>query len=88
MKRCNRLFMPLPTPRLMLLTPTLLPWSVLGGALWSAYTCILAYKVATNLAGIPLASVVISGLVTTAALAVIFVVVRKRRATTGQASQA
>ena len=65
-----------------------LPWSVLGGALWSAYTCVLAYKVATNLAGFPLASVVISGVVTTAALAVIFVVVRKRRATTGQASQA
>jgi membrane protein DedA with SNARE-associated domain len=56
-----------------------LPWSVLGGVLWSAYTCLLAYKVATSLAGFPLASVVISGLVTTAALAVIFYVVRKRR---------
>jgi membrane-associated protein len=56
-----------------------LPWSILGGALWSTYTCLLAYKVATSLAGFPLASVVISGLVTTAALAVIFYVVRKRR---------
>lgn len=63
-----------------------LPWSVLGGALWSAYTCALAYKVATNLAGFPLASVVISGLVTTAALAIIFIVVRKRRATAAQVS--
>lgn len=65
-----------------------LPWSVLGGALWSAYTCVLAYKVATNLAGFPLASVVISSLVTTAALAIIFIVVRKRRATAAQVSQA
>lgn len=65
-----------------------LPWSVLGGVLWSGYTCVLAYKVATNLAGFPLASVVISGLVTTAALAIIFIVVRKRRATAAQVSQA
>jgi membrane protein DedA with SNARE-associated domain len=56
-----------------------LPWSVLGGVLWSTYTCLLAYKVATSLAGFPLASVVISGIVTTVALAVIFYVVRKRR---------
>ena len=65
-----------------------LPWSVLGGALWSAYTCVLAYKVATNLAGFPLAPIVISGLVTTAALAIILIVVRKRRATAAQVSQA
>src|SRR5206468_3924127 len=45
-----------------------LPWSVLGGVLWSAYTCLLAYKVATSLAGFSLASVVISGLVTTVML--------------------
>ena len=56
-----------------------LPWSALGGALWSAYTSLLAYKVATSLAGFPLASVVISGLVTTVALAIVFSVVRKRR---------
>lgn len=65
-----------------------LPWSALGGVLWSGYTCVLAYKVATNLAGFPLASVVISSLVTTAALAIIFIVVRKRRATAAQVSQA
>jgi membrane-associated protein len=56
-----------------------LPWSVLGGALWSVYTCVLAYKVSTTLAEFPLASVVISGLVTTAMLAVIFLVVRRRK---------
>jgi membrane protein DedA with SNARE-associated domain len=65
-----------------------LPWSMLGGALWSTYTCLLAYKVATSLAGFPLASVVISGFLTTVMLALIFYVVRKRRATAAQASQA
>ena len=55
-----------------------LPWSILGGVLWSVYTCALAYKVATTLAGYPLASVVISSLITTAAIAAIFVVVRRK----------
>jgi membrane-associated protein len=55
-------------------------WSAIGGALWAAYTCLLAYAVGTALAEFPLASVVISGFITTAALAVIFVVVRRRRA--------
>jgi membrane protein DedA with SNARE-associated domain len=62
-----------------------LPWSVLGGALWSAYTCLLAYKVGTAFADFPLASVVISGFVTTAAIVVIFLVVRRRRATATRA---
>ena len=56
-----------------------LAWSVLGGALWSAYTCLLAYKVSTTLAEFPLASVVISGLVTTAIIAIVLVVVRRRK---------
>jgi membrane-associated protein len=56
-----------------------LPWSVLGGVLWSAYTCLLAYKISTALADFPLASVVISGLVTTAILGVILIVVRRRK---------
>ena len=30
-----------------------LPWSVLGGILWSVYTCTLAYKVATHALGLP-----------------------------------
>jgi membrane-associated protein len=55
-----------------------LVWSILGGVLWSAYTCILAYEVATSLAGFPLASIVISGLVTTVILALVFHFVRKR----------
>ena len=56
-----------------------LPWSVLGGVLWSVYTCALAYKVATTLSGFPLASLVISSLITSAALAAIYFVDRRRR---------
>ena len=56
-----------------------LPWSVLGGVVWSAYTCLLAYKVSTTLAEFPPASVVISGVVTTVILAAISLVVRRRR---------
>jgi membrane-associated protein len=55
------------------------PWSVLGGALWSVYTCALAYRVATTLAGYPLASLVISSLITSAALAAVYFVDRRRR---------
>jgi membrane-associated protein len=53
-------------------------WSAIGGTLWSVYTCGLAYLVATALAGFPLASVVISGVITTSAIAAIYVVVRRR----------
>ena len=54
-------------------------WSVIGGVLWSVYTCALAYNVATTLSGFPLASLVISGLITSAALAAIYFVDRSRR---------
>jgi membrane-associated protein len=63
-----------------------LQWSVLGGVLWSAYTCLLAYKIGTAFADFPLASVVISGLITTAMIAIIFVVVRRRSARSGPAT--
>ena len=56
-----------------------LPWSVLGGVLWSVYTCALAYNVATTLSGFPLASLVISSLITSAALTAIYFVDRRRR---------
>jgi membrane-associated protein len=55
-----------------------LPWSALGAALWSTYTCVLAYKVGSSLDNYPLASVYISGLITTVLMAVIFLVVRRR----------
>jgi membrane protein DedA with SNARE-associated domain len=55
-----------------------LPWSVLSGALWSVYTCVLAYNVGQALAGFPVASLMISGLVTTAVIGVVFVRLRRR----------
>jgi membrane protein DedA with SNARE-associated domain len=55
-----------------------LPWSALGAVTWSTYTCVLAYKVGSSLDNYPLASVYISGLITTVLMAVIFLVVRRR----------
>jgi membrane protein DedA with SNARE-associated domain len=54
-------------------------WSAIGGTVWSVYTCGLAYLVGTALAGFPLASVIISGLITTVAIAVVYLVARRRR---------
>ena len=55
-----------------------LGWSVLSGTLWSVYTCALAYWVSTTLAGFPLASLIISGLITSAALAAVYFVERHK----------
>ena len=55
-----------------------LGWSVISGILWSVYTCALAYWVSTTLAGFPLASLVISSLITSAALAAVYFVNRSR----------
>ena len=55
-----------------------LGWSVLSGVLWSVYTCALAYWVSTSLAGFPLASLIISGLITSAALAAVYFVERHK----------
>jgi membrane-associated protein len=55
-----------------------LAWSVLSGILWSVYTCALAYWVSTTLAGFPLASLVISSLITSGALAAVYFVERHK----------
>jgi membrane protein DedA with SNARE-associated domain len=55
-----------------------LPWSALGGALWSTYTCLLAYWVGSQLDNYPMASIYISGAITTIAMVVIFLVIRRR----------
>jgi len=55
-----------------------LGWSVLSGVLWSVYTCALAYWVSTSLAGFPLASLIISSLITSGALAAVYFVERKK----------
>jgi membrane-associated protein len=52
-------------------------WSSIGGTLWSVYTCGLAYLIATALAGFPLASVIIAGAVTTVAIAVLAIYLRR-----------
>ena len=59
--------------------PRFLLWSAIGGTLWSVYTCGLAYAIGIALGDFPLASFVISGLVTTVALAAVFLVVRRQR---------
>jgi membrane protein DedA with SNARE-associated domain len=56
-----------------------LPWSALGGVLWSCYTCLLAYWIGSTLDDYPLASVVISGIVTTVIIAIVFFRMRRRR---------
>jgi len=55
-----------------------LPWSVLGGSMWSIYTCVLAYKIGTTLDNYPVASILISGVITTVLMAVAFLIVRRR----------
>ena len=65
-----------------------LPWSVLGGALWSIYTCGLAYLVASTLAGFPLASIVIAAVITSCVIvATYFVYRRRQRRVTERASR-
>ena len=59
--------------------PRFLLWSAIGGTLWSIYTCVLAYAVGTALENFPLASVVISGTITTLLMGVIFWKVKRRR---------
>jgi membrane protein DedA with SNARE-associated domain len=53
-------------------------WSAVGGITWSVFTCSLAYAVASVLTGYPLMSIVVSGLVTTVALTIVFFVGRRR----------
>ncbi len=61
-------------------------WSVISGILWSTYTTILAYQIGLAMGDYPLASFVISGLVSTVAIAVVFFTVRRhRRAASAQA---
>jgi membrane-associated protein len=57
-----------------------LGWSILSGILWSAYTCLLAYWIGLSLGEYPLASVVISGTVTTVAIGIVFWTLRRQHA--------
>jgi membrane-associated protein len=64
-----------------------LPWSILSGVLWSVYTCVLAYNIGLALADFPLGSVVISGLVTTVAIGVVFLTLRSHRRAAARADR-
>ena len=55
-------------------------WSAIGGALWSVYTCGMAYLIATALSGFPLASVIIAAAVSTLAIVAVVLVLRRIRA--------
>ena len=55
-----------------------LPWSALGGTLWSTYTCLLAYWIGSKLDDYPMASVFIAGAITTLLMAAFFLVERRR----------
>jgi membrane-associated protein len=68
-----------------------LVWSSVGGTLWATYTVLLAYFVGNALADFPLASIVISGVITTIAIGAIFWgdrVLRRRQVAGPQAPEA
>jgi len=50
----------------------------IGGVTWAAYTALLAYHVGSAIEDFPIASVLISGAITTAIIAAIFLVARRR----------
>jgi membrane protein DedA with SNARE-associated domain len=58
-------------------------FSAIGGAAWAAYTCVLAYLVSTALADFALASIVISGLITSVLVGGVYWIDRRRTATSG-----
>jgi membrane-associated protein len=62
-------------------------WSALGGTIWAIYTCALAYAVGTALDDFPLASVIISGTITTVLMGVIFWTIRRARKHDRRASE-
>jgi membrane protein DedA with SNARE-associated domain len=58
-------------------------FSAIGGTAWAAYTCVLAYFVSTALADFALASIVISGLITSVLVGGVYWIDRRRTATSG-----
>jgi membrane protein DedA with SNARE-associated domain len=55
-------------------------FSAIGGAAWATYTCVLAYLVSTALADFALASIVISGLITSVLVGGVYWIDRRRAA--------
>jgi membrane protein DedA with SNARE-associated domain len=58
--------------------PRFLLWSAIGGTIWGVYTSLLAYYVGTALAEFPLASIAVSGFVTTVLIAGVYWLDRRR----------
>ena len=54
------------------------------GALWATYACLLAYWVGSTLDNYPLASVVVSGAITTLLIAIYFLHARRARKRSGR----
>ena len=59
-------------------------FSAIGGTAWAAYTCVLAYLVSTALADFALASIVISGLITSVLVGSVYWIDRRRTASSGE----
>jgi membrane-associated protein len=64
-----------------------IPWSALGGVLWSTYTCLLAYWVGSKVDDYPLASIYISGAITTLLMAGFFFAERRRKRRSAPAAE-
>ena len=54
-------------------------FSSIGGVFWAIYTCLLAYWLGTALSDFPLGSIVISGIVTTVLIGLVYWFDRRRR---------
>ncbi len=55
-------------------------WSAIGGTTWSVVTCLTAYALATVLGDNPLAAMLLSSLVSTFAVGIVFGLIRRHRA--------
>lgn len=67
-----------------------LGWSVIGGTTWSVVTCLSAYALGTVLGDNALAAMLLASLVSTFAVGIVFVMIRRHRAqaAAGQAGAA
>jgi len=62
-------------------------YSAIGGTLWAAYTCLLAYWIGSALADFPIASIVIAGVITTILIGAVYWIDRRKRAAETEAPQ-
>ena len=60
-------------------------WSAIGGTVWSVVTCLTAYSLSTALEDNPVVAIVFASLISTFAVAFIFLYIRRRRAAAARA---